>query len=104
MEQKLNGNDKVSIDGIKEFDLSVVFGALKGKRKMSGQEFKDFVREGGNQQPISLIPIHFIHKFNICTNLDFSMAYILVKHKVKDYEQFKKVFFENFKAVKNNGS
>lgn len=32
------------------------------------------------------------------------MVYILVRHKVRDYEKFRKVFFGNFKKVKNNGS
>ena len=32
------------------------------------------------------------------------MPYILVRHKVKDYEQFRKVFFKNFKEVKDNDS
>tara|TARA_Y100000310_G_C20168494_1_gene572501 strand:+ start:315 stop:479 length:165 start_codon:yes stop_codon:yes gene_type:complete len=27
-------------------DLSKIFGSLKGKRKLSGQEMKDLVREG----------------------------------------------------------
>lgn len=32
------------------------------------------------------------------------MVYILVRHKIKDYKKFRKVFFGNFKKVKNNGS
>ena len=32
------------------------------------------------------------------------MAYILVRHKVRDFKKFRKVFFDNFRKVKNNGS
>ena len=32
------------------------------------------------------------------------MVYILVRHKVRDYKQFRKVFLNNLKKVKNNGS
>ena len=32
------------------------------------------------------------------------MVYILVRHKVRDYGKFRKVFFDNLERVKNNGS
>ena len=32
------------------------------------------------------------------------MVYILVKHKIKDYNKFRKIFFGNFRKVPNNGS
>ena len=32
------------------------------------------------------------------------MAYILVRHKVKDYGKWRKVFYGHLKEVKNNGS
>ncbi len=41
---KLKENEKILIEVVKEADLSNLFGSLK--RKMSGQEFKDMVREG----------------------------------------------------------
>ena len=44
--QHLKENDKVNIMLVKEADLTKSYGALKGKVKMSGQEFKDFVRKG----------------------------------------------------------
>ena len=44
--QHLKENDKVDILVVKEADLSDMYGALKGKVKMSGQEFKNFVRKG----------------------------------------------------------
>ena len=31
------------------------------------------------------------------------MVWIVVKHKVKDYKQFRSAFFDNLKLVKNNG-
>lgn len=40
----LKENEKILIDIFKEADLSKMFGTLK--RKLSGQEFKDMVREG----------------------------------------------------------
>ena len=43
-EQHLKLNEKFLVEVVKEADLSDVFGSLK--RKMSGQEFKDMVREG----------------------------------------------------------
>jgi len=42
--ENLKENEKVFIDIIKEADLTKLFGTLK--RKLSGQEFKDFVRKG----------------------------------------------------------
>ena len=32
------------------------------------------------------------------------MVYILVRHKVRNYNKFRKVFFDNLRRVKNNGS
>ena len=32
------------------------------------------------------------------------MVHLIVKHKVKNYEQFRKTFIENLKSQKNNGS
>ncbi len=43
-EKKLKVNEKVLINVVKEANLEKLFGSLK--RKMSGQEFKDMVREG----------------------------------------------------------
>ncbi len=37
---------KAKIKSNGEADLSEIFGSLKPKRKMSGQEFKDLAREG----------------------------------------------------------
>lgn len=45
-ERHLKVNDKVNILITKQADLSKIFGSLKGKLKMSGQEFKDLAREG----------------------------------------------------------
>ena len=43
----LKPNDKVVIEVIKAVDLSNIFGSLKTKgKRMSGQEFKDMVKEG----------------------------------------------------------
>ncbi|MBI2550101.1 AbrB/MazE/SpoVT family DNA-binding domain-containing protein [Candidatus Woesearchaeota archaeon] len=42
--EKLKENEKVLIEVVKEADLTKLFGSLK--RKMSGQEFKDMVRQG----------------------------------------------------------
>ncbi len=44
--QHLHENDKISILVVKEADLSSSNGSLKGKLKMSGQQFKDMVRKG----------------------------------------------------------
>lgn len=47
VEQKhLKEEDKVIIDVVMKVDLRRSFGALKGKTRMSGQQFKDLVREG----------------------------------------------------------
>ena len=32
------------------------------------------------------------------------MVYILVRHKIKDFKKFRKIFYNNFKLVPNNGS
>lgn len=45
-EKHLKENDKIIIEAVKKADLSDMFGSLKGKIKMSGQEFKDMAREG----------------------------------------------------------
>ena len=42
--EKLKEEDKVLIEVVKEANLENLFGSLK--RKMSGQEFKDMVRQG----------------------------------------------------------
>lgn len=42
--ENLKENEKVLIEVVKEADLTGLFGSLK--RKMSGQAFKDMVREG----------------------------------------------------------
>ena len=41
----LKEDDGIVIEIVKEVDLSHVFGSIK-KRKLSGQEFKDLVKEG----------------------------------------------------------
>lgn len=43
-EKNLKENDKIFIEIVKPADLRKIFGTLK--RKMSGQEFKNLVREG----------------------------------------------------------
>ena len=43
-EKHIKENDKVTVEIVKPADFSKVFGSLK--TRMSGQEFKDFVREG----------------------------------------------------------
>lgn len=42
--EHLQENDQVLIDVVKEANLTHLFGSLR--RKISGQEFKDFVRKG----------------------------------------------------------
>lgn len=42
--EELKENQRLLIEVIKEADLTDIFGTLK--RKMSGQEFKDMVRQG----------------------------------------------------------
>ncbi len=42
--KKISENDTILIEVVNVADLRPIFGALK--RKMSGQEFKDMVREG----------------------------------------------------------
>lgn len=46
--KRLKENEKIFVDIIKETNLSDVFGSLKGKIKMSGQELKDLARKGWN--------------------------------------------------------
>ncbi len=41
----LKENSKILIEVVKEADFRGIFGSLKGKTKMSGQEFKNMVRE-----------------------------------------------------------
>lgn len=45
-ERNLREDDKIMVEFVKVADLSNVFGSLKLKRKMSGQEMKDMVRRG----------------------------------------------------------
>ena len=42
--ENLKENEKILIDIVKKVDLTRLFGTLK--RKLSGQEFKNIVREG----------------------------------------------------------
>ena len=42
--ERLEENEKVLIEVVKEADLSKLFGTLK--KKVSGQEFKDMMRQG----------------------------------------------------------
>ncbi len=42
--EDLKENEKVLLEVVKEANLEGIFGSLK--RKMSGQEFKDMVKEG----------------------------------------------------------
>ena len=42
--ENLKENDNLNLDIVKEANLTNVFGSLK--RKISGQEFKDIVRQG----------------------------------------------------------
>lgn len=44
--ERLRENQEILVEVVKEAELKNVFGSLK--RKMSGQEFKDMVREGWN--------------------------------------------------------
>lgn len=47
LEQKhLKENDEILIEIVKEADLSDVFGTMKERKKLSGQEFKDMVKKG----------------------------------------------------------
>ena len=43
-EEAIRENERIIINVVKEADLTKLFGSLK--RKLSGQEFKDLVREG----------------------------------------------------------
>jgi len=42
--ESLKENEEIFVNVVKEADISEFFGSLK--RKMSGQKFKDMVREG----------------------------------------------------------
>ena len=42
--ESIKENEKVLLEVVKEANLKRIFGSLK--RKMSGQEFKDMVKEG----------------------------------------------------------
>ena len=44
-EKNLKENDTIFVEVVKKADLSKIFGTIR-KRKMTGQEFKDMVREG----------------------------------------------------------
>jgi antitoxin component of MazEF toxin-antitoxin module len=44
--QNIKENQKIIINVVKEADISHMFGSLKGKLKLSGQELKDMAREG----------------------------------------------------------
>ena len=45
--RSLKENDKiVLIDVVKKVDLTPLFGSLKGKIRLSGQQLKDMAREG----------------------------------------------------------
>ena len=44
--ENLKENDEILLERIKVVDFSDVFGILKGKTKMTGQQFKDMVRKG----------------------------------------------------------
>ena len=44
--EHLYENEKVRVFVVREHTLADSFGALKGKLKMTGQEFKDMVRKG----------------------------------------------------------
>ncbi|MEK6898668.1 MAG: hypothetical protein AABW79_01055 [Nanoarchaeota archaeon] len=46
-DRNLKENDSIIIEVVKKANISHTFGSLK-KRKMSGQKFKDMVREGWN--------------------------------------------------------
>ena len=46
--EDIKENQEIRMIATKKGDLSNIFGALKGKIKMSGQEFKDKAREGWN--------------------------------------------------------
>lgn len=44
--EQIKENDEILIQVVKEADLSNEFGSLKRKKGLSGQKFKDIVREG----------------------------------------------------------
>ena len=43
--QRLKENDKILVQIGRKADISHIFGSLKSKRKLSGQEFKNSVRK-----------------------------------------------------------
>ena len=43
-EKNLKENEKISIELVREIDLSDIFGSLKGKFKMTSQQLKDEIR------------------------------------------------------------
>ena len=43
-EKNLKENEKISIELVREIDLSDIFGSLKGKFKMTSQQLKDEMR------------------------------------------------------------
>ncbi len=45
-QEHLHENDRIFVHIVRVADLSSVFGSLKGKLKLSGQQIKDMVREG----------------------------------------------------------
>jgi len=47
-EKELKENQDIVIEITQKADLSDIFGSLKSKRKLSGQEFKDLARKGWN--------------------------------------------------------
>ena len=47
-ERQLKENDSIIIEVVKKADLSEVFGSLKSKKKLTGQQFKDLARKGWN--------------------------------------------------------
>lgn len=44
--KKLKENDEILIEIVREANFSGIFGSLKSKRKLTGQEFKDLARKG----------------------------------------------------------
>lgn len=47
-EKNLKENDSLVLEIVKKADLSEVFGSLKSKKRLNGQEFKEMIREGWN--------------------------------------------------------
>ncbi|MBN1385740.1 AbrB/MazE/SpoVT family DNA-binding domain-containing protein [Candidatus Woesearchaeota archaeon] len=48
LDKGIHAEQKILIEVTPRLDISRLFGRLKLKRKMTGQEFKDMVREGWN--------------------------------------------------------